>query len=183
MKYDFAKTKKALKEIEEHLGRELSGIRAGRATPLILDTVTVDAYGSPMRIPHIANVSVLDARTLLIAPWDANHVKGIVAALAASQPGLSVSADSAGVRVTFPDLTNERRLALLKIAHEKLEAARVSARIERDKAWSDIQAKQKEGELSEDEKFAFKDELQKIIDEANASLKTKADKKEVEIKD
>lgn len=181
MAYNFSPFKKKVTEIEEWLLKELSSVRTGRATPMVLDGVSVEAYGSRSSIRDIAAISVEDARTIRIAPWDATQVKAIEKAITVSNLGLSVSVDEKGLRVHFPELTSERRATLMKLVKEKLEQARITLRGERDAVWSDIQNQEKDGKMSEDEKFRNKDEMQKIVDEANKKLDSIAKKKEEEV--
>ena len=181
MAYDFSPLKKKVTDTEEWLKKEYQGIRTGRATPTLLDGVLVESYGSRMPLIQVGSVSVEDARTIRIAPWDQSQIKAIEKGVTDANLGVGVSADERGVRVTFPELTSERRGALMKIAKDKLEDARVSLRGERDRVWSDIQKKEKESEISEDEKFRYKDEMQKLIDEGNKKLDALAEKKRAEI--
>ncbi len=173
--------KKKIEEIKEWLKKEFSSIRTGRATSAILDSVTVDSYGSKMHINQIANITNEDARTLRIIPWDRTQLKSIENAISSSGLGISVSVDEKGIRVIFPDLTSETRTSLLKIAKTKLEEARISVRTERDKVWSDAQEKEKNKEIGEDEKYTIKEKLQKIIDETNKELDLIYEKKKNEI--
>ncbi len=181
MAYNTAQFKVSLKDIEEWLKKEFSTIRTGRATPSILDGVKVEAYGTDMPINQVANIGVEDARVLRITPWDMSQVKSIEKAIIISDLGLSVSVDDKGLRVNFPDLTSDRRVALVKIAKQKLEDARVTLRNEREKAIKDIDAQEKEKKISEDEKFRMKADLQKAIDDANRVLDELFAKKEKEI--
>lgn len=181
MAYDFTQFKKGVTEVEEWLAGEFSGIRTGRASAVLLDGVVVDSYGAKTALKHVANISVEDAKTLRITPWDNSLVKGIETAIAAANLGVSTVPDSSGVRVIFPDLTSERRAQLLKLVGQKLEDARVSLRKEREAVWEDIQEQEKAKTISQDEKFKYKDDLQKIVDEANKKLEAMAEKKEVEI--
>ncbi len=181
MAYDFKPLEKKIADITERLGREMSGVRTGRATPSILDGVQVESYGSRMPIHQVATISVDDARTLRITPWDASQGKEIEKAITVANLGLSVGMDEKGVRVFFPELTSERRTTMLKLAKEKIEEARASLRSARDDVWSDIQKKEREGEVTEDEKFRFKDEMQKRIDAANKAFDDALARKEKEI--
>ncbi len=181
MAYDFKPLEKRIAEIIERLGHELSGVRTGRATPAILDGIQVESYGTRVNINQIANIAVEDARTLRIAPWDASQAKDIEKAITLANLGLSVGADEKGVRVFFPDLTAERRQELIKIAKEKAEEMRGSLRAARDEVWSDIQKKERDGEIPEDDKFRFKDEMQKRVDAANSAFEEALDRKEKEI--
>jgi len=179
--YNFSQLKTRLGEVEEWLKKELSSVHTGRATPALLDNVVIDSYGTKTAIPHVAAVSVEDARTIRVAPWDKGQIKDIEKAISGANLGVSASSDDAGVRVFFPELTSERRTTLIKVVKEKLEEARISMRKEREEAWSDIQDKERASDMSEDDKFRAKDDLQKIIDEANKNLEAIAEKKEREL--
>lgn len=181
MSYDFSSLKKRTEEVSRFLSDELSGIRTGMATPAILDSIQVEVYGSRVSVRDISSISIEDPRTLRVSPWDISQLKAIEKSLTVSNLGVSVSTDEKGLRVHFPELTSERRVILGRLVKEKLEEARVSLRLERDKVWSDIQKMEKEGEMSEDEKFKNKDSMQKIIDEGNEKLDLLALKKEKEI--
>ncbi|TSC70942.1 MAG: ribosome recycling factor [Parcubacteria group bacterium Gr01-1014_46] len=181
MAYNFGQFKESIKGVEEWLKKELSTIRTGRANLSILDSVKVEAYGSFMLINQVANLSMEDARTVRIAPWDASVTKDIEKAIIAGDLGLSVTVDDKGLRVIFPELTGERRVALVKLTKQKLEDAKVSLRGERERVIKDIDSKEKEGEISEDEKFRLKTELQKMLDECTRNLESLFEKKEKEI--
>ncbi len=179
--YDFSKFKNDTKEVEVWLQKEFSTIRTGMATPSLLDSVKVESYGSLMSISQIANISVEDAKTLMVSPWDASQVKSIEKAITDADLGVSLSAGSTGVRVIFPELTSERRALLIKSAKEKLEKARVSLRAEREECWDNIQKAEKGGEINEDDKFRAKEDMQKIVDEMNKKFEEMFTKKESEI--
>ncbi|MBX4215846.1 ribosome recycling factor [Candidatus Parcubacteria bacterium] len=181
MAYDFSAFKNEGKETEEWLRREYGGINTGRATPAVLDMVQAEIYGSRMPISHIASISIEDPRTLRVAPWDKTQVKDIEKAIMAANLGLSVAVDDAGLRVGFPQLTTENRERLIKVLKHKLEEGKVRLRAEREKVWNDIQAKERDGALPEDQKFKAKDELQKHVDECNKALEAIFEKKEKEV--
>lgn len=181
MAYDFKTLKERLKGTEDWMVKEMGGIRTGRATPVLLDGVLVESYGTRMPISQLASLSTEDARTLRVVPWNAGQVKDIERAITLANLGVSSSVDEKGLRIFFPELTSERREQLKKIAKQKLEEARVALRGERDKVWGDIQSKEKDGKLSEDEKFRAKDEMQKLVDETNKKLEELAERKEKEI--
>ena len=181
MNYDFVPLKKKIKDIEEWLKKEQSQIRTGRAAPALLDSVTAEVYGSKMPLNQIGTLSVEDPRTLRFVPWDSGQVKSVERAVMAANLGVSVAIDEKGIRISFPELTGERRTSLIKILKEKLESARVSLRKLRDETWEDIQKKEKQGGMSEDEKFRFKTEMEKFIQETNKNLETAAERKEKEI--
>lgn len=181
MNYDFSHLKQKAKDIEEHLKEELSRIRTGRATPALLDRVMVDSYGAKTPINQVAGINIEDARTLRITPYDANQTTEIEKAITNSNLGVSVSVNENGIRIFFPELTSEVRSTFVKVVKRKLEDAHISLRNERDNTWNDIQKKEKNKEFSEDDKFRFKNDMQKIIDEVINKLNVIAEKKEKEI--
>ena len=181
MKYDFTQFKNEAARIKEWLGKEYLSLHTGRATPAVLDRVQVESYGTKQSISHVAAITTEDARSLLISPWDKTLIKEIERAIQTSDLGLSTSVSESGIRVSFPQLTAERRTTLVKVVKEKLEDARISVRKEREKVWEDIQAKEKEGAMSEDDKFQAKEELQKHVDEANRALEELTKRKEADV--
>lgn len=182
MAYDFSKLKEKITDTETWLKKEFQGIRTGRAAPALLDNIQVESYSSRVPLNQVGNVGVEDARTLRVSVWNVEQVKDVEKAITDANLGVGVTPDGGGVRVTFPELTSERRDTLIKLSKDKLEEARISLRSERDSVWSDIQKQEKDGEMSEDEKFSYKDEMQKLIDEGNKMLEVLGDKKEDEIK-
>lgn len=181
MTYDFTKLKGKIKESEDWMKKEYTGIRTGIASPQLLDSVVVESYGQRMPINQVGSVTIADAKSLLVSPWDASQVKAIEKAITVANLGVSLKTDEKSVRVFFPDLTSERRELLMKTAKEKLENAKITLRKVRDEIWADIQAKEKLGGMSEDDRFRFKAEMQKLVDAANKSLEDIFNKKEKEI--
>jgi ribosome recycling factor len=181
MAYDFSKFKKEVAGIEEWLKKEYGGIRTSRATPAILDTVLVESYGAKVPVKQIANITGEDARTIRVIPYDVSQSKDIEKAVVLANLGLSVAVDDRGVRVSFPELTAERRISLIKVAKEKLEHARASLRVLRDSTLKDIEAAEKKGGMGEDEKFRLKTELQKFTDAGNTAFADALQRKEKEI--
>lgn len=176
-----AELKKRFSDIVEWLEKEFSTIRTGQATPTLLDSVRVESYGSFLPLNQVGSVGVEDARTLRISPWDASQVKAVEKAITEADLGLSVVTDSSGVRVIFPELTGERRQQLVKLAKSKLEDARVSVKAVRDDAMKAIDAAEKAGEMSQDDKFTQKEEVQKVVDQTNRTLEARFAEKEGEI--
>jgi ribosome recycling factor len=181
MTYDFSALQQGLTGAKEWLSREYQGLRTGRATPAILDNVQVNAYGSMMPIKQVATVGVEDARTLRVSPFDQSLTKDIERGIMEADLGLGITADSSSIRVSFPELTGERRAEFVKIAKAKLEEARTAVRIARDECWKDIQEVEKGGDMSEDEKFRAKDDMQKKVDAMNDELERLFAKKEAEM--
>jgi ribosome recycling factor len=175
MAYNTQNFKIELKKIEEWLSKEYSQIHTGRATPMVLDSVMVDSYGSRMPIKNVAQISIEDPKTLRVSPWDKSQIKGIESAISECNLGLSVVSDGEGVRVIFPMLTTENRSKLVKILKERMEDARISIRKERQ---NEID---KTEDLPEDEKKRAKEDIQKCVDESNNNLEFIFTKKETDL--
>ena len=181
MQYNFTNFKTNIKKIDDFLGKEYSQLSTGRASPMVLDGVSVESYGSYQPIKNVASVSIEDPKTLRIVAWDKSQLKAIEKAILTADLGLSVATDDAGIRVIFPQLTTETRQKLVKVLKEKLEEARITVRRERETIWDEIQKLEKEGKMTEDEKFRAKEDLQKVIDEINKTLEATFEKKEKEV--
>jgi ribosome recycling factor len=174
--------KQKLNEVKEWLQKEYAGIRTGKSSPALLDSIRVESYGSLMPVNQVANISTEDARTLRVSPWDSSMISAIERAIQDADLGVSLATDSSGVRVIFPELTIERRAQLQKLAKSKLEDARIRVRSVRDDVMKNIDKSEKDGDISEDQKFTQKDAAQKAVDETNRSLESLFDQKEVELK-
>jgi ribosome recycling factor len=170
-----------LTDIRVWLEREFSTIRTGRATPTLLDSVRVEAYGSMMPLNQVGSLGVEDARTLRLSLWDTTLVASVERAVRDADLGVSVISDSAGIRIVFPELTGERRQQLKKLAKSKLEEARIAVRGARDDAQKDVERRFKEGEMGEDEKFSEKQKIQERVDATNRALEVLFDQKEGEL--
>ena len=181
MAYNFSEFNKRLKEAEDWMAKEFTGLRTGRATLALLDGISVESYGAKMSLESVANLSVEDARSIRISPWDMSQVQAIEKAIQLSSLGISPVVDEKGLRVIFPDLTADRRVAIMKLAKEKLEDGKVRVRMEREKVIKDIQTKEKEGEFGKDEAMRYRTEVDKIVKEANAKLEEHLTRKEKEI--
>ena len=168
-------------EIVKWLEGEFASIRTGRATPMLLDLVAVESYGTKVPLQQVGSITTEDAKTLRISVWDHSQIKEVERGILEADLGVSVAADDAGVRVIFPDLTSERREQLLKLAKTKLEEARVSLRGARDDAMKHIENDLKSGALTEDDKFDLKEEVQQHTDKYNKALGDMYDRKEAEI--
>jgi ribosome recycling factor len=177
MAYNFSSLKEEFSTINDWLQKEFSQISTGRANPALLDSVQVESYGTFQPIKNIASVTVEEARTLRISPWDKGVVKDIETAIRDSGLPLSVTTDSSGLRVSVPQLTAESKLSLVKLCKEKLEDARVKVRLARQTADKNIS----ETEKAEDDAFRAKEELQKLVEETNKKLEDLFTKKEADI--
>ncbi len=147
-----------------NLKEEFVTIRAGRANPGVLNRITADYYGSPTPIQQLANVSVPEARMLVIQPWDKTALKAIERAIQASDIGINPNNDGSVIRLVFPELTEERRRDLVKDVKKKGEAAKVAMRNIRRDAVDSIKKAQKAGEITEDDQKKDEEAVQKMTD-------------------
>jgi ribosome recycling factor len=173
--------KTAFQETEEWLKKEYAQVHTGMASPAILDSISVEVYGASQPLKNIGSISVEDSKTLLVAPWDKSQIKDIEKAIIDSGLGLSTVAGDSGVRVIFPQLTEENRAKLAKVLKGKLEDARISIRKERQEAIEKAEKAKKDGEIGEDELNRAKEDIQKLVDESNKSLEDVYKAKEIEV--
>lgn len=177
MAFNISNFDKKLKDVSDWLSREFSYVHTGRANPIILDGVMVEAYGEMQPIKNVGSINVEDARTLRIGVWDKSLIKEVEKGIVASNLGLSAAADGEGLRVVFPVLTTENRIKLIKALKDKLEDARISVRKERESALSEL----KNDALPEDDARRMKDEIQKRVDDVNNKLEDIFKTKENEV--
>lgn len=161
--------------------KDIANIRTGRANPAMLDAVQVDSYGTKTPLNGLASITVPEARSILITPWDKNVIKDIEKAIVSADLGVSVVNEGDKIRLTVPQLTEENRRDLVKKLNEKMEAARVSVRQAREEIKSDIEQAEKDKEIDEDDKFRFIKELDDEAREKNDELKKIRDGKEKEV--
>ena len=148
----------------DNLLEEFGSIRAGRANPHVLDKIRVDYYGTPTALQQVANISVPEPRMLLIQPWEPNMVREIEKAIMTSDLGINPTNDGKVIRLTFPELTEERRKDLAKDVKKKGENAKVAVRNIRRDANDSLKKMSKSGDVSEDEVKQLEDEVQKLTD-------------------
>lgn len=144
--------------------QEMGNIRTGRATPGLLDVVDVEVYGARMKINQLGTVTVPDAHMIVIDLWDKSQMNTVEKAIMASPLGVNPSNDGKVIRVPIPQLTEERRRDLVKVASKHLEEARISVRSIRRHAVDEIKAQQKDGKIPEDDAHRLTEELQKLTD-------------------
>lgn len=164
-----------------HFEGELAKLRTGRAHPGLVEGLLVDYYNTATPVKQIASVTVPEPRQILVSPWDKGALTQIEAAIRESDLGLNPVNDGVGVRVTLPALTEERRKELVKVLNTKAEEARIAVRSIREEIWKTVQDEEKAGNMSEDDKFRAKDDLQKVVDGHNATLESLREQKEKEI--
>ncbi len=159
------------------LKKDLASVRAGRASVSILDKIQVDYYGTPTPINQMANVSTPDSRTLLIQPWDRSVLGDIEKAILKSDLGLTPGNDGSVIRISIPQLTEERRKELVKVVKKMGEESKVAVRNIRRDGNDDLKKIEKDGSISEDESRRMQDEIQKLtdkyIDEIDKVISTK----------
>ncbi len=165
----------------DHFNQEAAKIRTGRANPSLLEHIFVEYYGTRTPLSQVAAISIPEARQLLIQPWDKGTLGLIEAAIRESDLGLNPGNDGNALRIILPALTEERRKELVKTLNAKAEDARIAIRNIREDIWKALQESEKKGEITEDDKFSGKDELQKVVDEYNQKLEVLRKKKEEEI--
>lgn len=165
----------------ESLRHDFTAIRTGKATPALLDPVTVDAYGSPMPLSQVASISAPQPRLLVIQPWDKGLVQAILKAVQKSDLGLNPSDDGQLIRVPIPALTEQRRQEFVKKAKKLGEDAKISVRNIRRDANEDVKKREKDGELTEDESRRLQGEVQKLTDRYVGEVDDLLSKKEKEI--
>ncbi|MCK5589319.1 MAG: ribosome recycling factor [Candidatus Pacebacteria bacterium] len=178
---DFNKFKTNIEEVKERLKKEFSSIRTGAAAVSVLDNIKVEAYGSQMPVNQLASIGIEDAKTLSISPFDNGISKNIEEAITKADLGLSVSVSGTVIRLSFPDLTSERRVMLLKLAKEKLEDARIRLRKHRDEVKAEIEKQERDGEITEDDKFSAKESMEELTKKGNEELDELYKKKEEEV--
>lgn len=153
-----------MKRTLEVVKKEYASLRAGRATPALLDKVRVNYYGNPTPISQMANITAPEARLLVIQPWDKSSLPEIERAILKSDLGINPTGDGTVIRLAIPQLTQDRRQELVKVVRKKAEEGRVAVRNVRRDVNESLKAKEKKGELSEDDLRRFQDEVQKLTD-------------------
>jgi ribosome recycling factor len=159
-----ANAEERMKKVLEATRRELAGIRGGKATPALLDTVRVDAYGQSMALNQVGSVTAPEPRLLVVQPWDKTLIKAISRALQQSELGLNPTDDGVVVRVPVPTLSEERRRDLVKVISKLAEEGRVHIRQIRHDVNKDVKHQQSEGKVSEDDGHKLTAEIQKLTD-------------------
>ena len=171
-------------ELEKNLNffkSEISTLSIGRATPHLVEDVAVDYYGTPTPLKQLATIAIPDPRTITIQPFDKSKIKDIEKAINLAQLGLNPNNNGDVIRIAVPQPTEERRKELAKLLNKILENTRIGVRNAREDAMKEVKSQEKNGEISEDDRFAEEKEIQEMVKEANAKLEEEAKKKEAEI--
>ena len=170
-----------MEKVIDNLEEKFAEIRAGRANPAILNKVKVDYYGTPTPISQVAGISVPEARLIVIQPWDMSVLKEIEKAILASDIGINPNNDGKVIRLSFPELTEERRKDLVKDIKKMAEEAKISIRAIRRDGIEEAKAEQKEGNITEDELKQAENEIQKLTDKSVEEIDKILENKEKEV--
>ncbi len=181
MKEQLKKAEDKMQKSLAALDKEFGAIRAGRANPAILDKIVVEYYGAPTPLNQMAAISVPEARTLLISPWDATTLKSIEKAILASDLGINPNNDGKAIRLNFPPLTEERRKELAKDIHKMGEECKVAVRSIRRDTMEKLKVMKKNGELTEDDLKDGEKDTQKLTDKYVKDIDGMTEKKVKEI--
>ena len=175
------KIKPEMEKVINFLEKELKKIRTGRASPVLVEDLMVEAFGQKFPLKQLAAISVPEPRQLLIQPWDKSYIEPITKAIEKANLGVSPVVDKEVIRINLPPLTQEYKQEIMKLISEKEEQAKRTIRKWRDEAWNEIQEKTREGLIREDDKFRAKDELQEMIEDYYQKIEELGNKKRDEI--
>ena len=178
---DYQEIEDKMQKAVDYLQEELVAIRAGRANPAILNKVTVDYYGVPTPLNQVGAISVPEARQILITPWDKSLIGPITKAIQMAELGVNPINDGNGVRLTFPELNEDRRKQIVKEVKSLGEDAKVAVRNVRRDGIDDAKKQEKAGEITEDELKEAEDKIQKITDKYTAKIDEMISAKEKEV--
>ncbi|MBS4189262.1 ribosome recycling factor [Bacillus sp. FJAT-49705] len=176
-----ANTKERMTKAISAYTRELASIRAGRANASLLDRITVDYYGAPTPVNQVAGISVPEARLLVIQPYDKSILGDIEKAILKSDIGLTPSNDGSIIRLSIPQLTEERRKELVKQVKKESEEAKIAVRNIRRDANDDLKKLEKNGDITEDDLRGYSEDIQKLTDEQIAKIDSITKDKEKEV--
>lgn len=168
-------------DVIEWLTKELNSLRSNRASAHLVEDIAVKVYGVPTPVKQLASISIPEPRQLLIEPWDKNSIAEIESGLSAHESSFSVSNDGSVIRISLPPMSEETRKQTVTLLHKKLEEARVSFRKIREDIMKEAKQAKESGNISEDEFFQIQKDVQTVIDEYNAKVKSQGDAKEQEI--
>ncbi len=171
----------AIKKAVDHTLHEFSTLHTGKATPSMVEGVTIDAYGSSMRIRDVAAITTPDTRTIQIQPWDKSVVNSVKKGIETANLGFNPSVDGTVIRINIPELSKERRQELVKVAHNLAEEGRVGIRAARHDAMTALKQAEKEKDISEDERKAYEKEVQKVTDHYTNSISDHLKNKESDL--
>src|SRR3989344_7575936 len=173
--------KPKLAESLEYLKREISSLRTGRATPALVEDLEVEHYGLKPPLRPLAAIRIPEPRQILIMPWDKGAMEPIQKAILQSNLGMNPIADSNGIRLNLPALNEERRKELIKLLNQKLEEGRIAIRKVREEAMKELDRVERDKQISKDDHFRVKSDIQKLVDETNKKIDEMGAQKEMEV--
>lgn len=173
--------KPAFQKAVEFLVQELSAVRTGRASTALCEGVDVEAYGAMQPIKNVASISTPDAQTIQIQPWDQTLVKAVEKALLESDIGMMPTTAGTVIRLSVPPMTAETRKEMVRVVGKRVEEARISVRKMRDDVRKEVEKREKDKHISEDERYQLQDELDKMVGEINEQLEKLGREKEDQI--
>ncbi len=168
-------------KVLEHYMHDLSSVRTGRANPALLNTVTVESYGSKLPLEHVASVTVSDAKTLTISPWDKGQLQAIEKGIQLANLGFNPSNDGIVIRINLPPMSEERRKEMVKMVGQLAEKAKIGVRNVREDAMKEMKKAEADGKISKDELTGGQKKLQEVVDKYNEEIKKHAESKEKEV--
>jgi ribosome recycling factor len=181
MEAKVAECKERMHKAVLHLQEEFSAVRTGRATPALVDKLKVDYYGTEVPLQQIAGFSVPEPRVLVISPYDKSAIKGIEKAIQSSDLGINPGNDGTLIRLSFPQLTEDRRKELVKVVKQRAEDGRVAVRNVRRDVRKELETQERDGELSRDALDRIEKDLEKVTHEAIAEIDSMLVHKEHEL--
>ena len=173
--------KRRMEGAVKNLGQEFAGLRTGRATTALLDRIQVDAYGAPTPLPQLAKIHAPEPRLLTVQPFDKTMIPDVERAIMESDLGLTPGNDGTTIRLPLPQLTEERRKELVKVAHRMAEEARVAVRNVRRDVLNEFKRAEKDGEVSKNDLGRAQDQVQKLTDAEVKAVDEMLARKEAEI--
>lgn len=173
--------KEQLDKSIDHFHHELSSVRTGRANPALLATVMVESYGTKVPLQQVANVTVSDAKTLTISPWDKSQIGEIEKGIQVANLGFNPSSDGQVVRITLPMLTEDRRKEMVKLLGQMAENARIAVRQVREEIIKAVKKAEADGDITKDDVTHAQKKIQEVVDKYNDQIKDTAADKEKEL--
>ncbi len=170
-----------LEKIVTHAKQEMGALRTGRATPALVENISVEIYGARQSIKAVGSIIVSDAKTLLIDVWDKNSLKDVERAISQANVGLMPIIDNNRIRISLPPMTEDNRKDMVKILNAKLEESRISMRGVRDKVKTSITDSERAKEITDDDRYDAIDKLEAVIKEYISKIDTLGEAKEEEI--
>ncbi|MEK7634465.1 MAG: ribosome recycling factor [Patescibacteria group bacterium] len=172
-----------IKEILNYFKDQLSAIRSGRPTPKLVEDLSVDYFGQKMTIKQLGSINIIPPREIQISVWDKQAVGGVIKAIENSNLSVSANTDGNLIRINLPALSTERRQELIKVAKKEAEETKIKIRHSRDEFNKKISSQEESGEITEDQKFKLKNDVQKMVDGANKNIEEIIEKKTKEIEE